>query len=183
MDIARWGMGDVTWPKNVVSTGGKYVYTDDQETPNTQLAAFDYGDRELMFEVRGLVTGTEGGISSTGGNWVGNLFQGSDGWMAIDSNGFQIYKGEKNELTMDVKKEPGSDTGPHMTNFLAACRSRRYQDLHADVALGVMSADLCHLANASYRAGKRLAVDPAKGRFIGDDAANAFLTRQYRKPY
>jgi predicted dehydrogenase len=183
MDIARWGMGDVTWPKNVVSTGGKYVYTDDQETPNTQLAAFDYGDRELMFEVRGLVTGTEGGISSTGGNWVGNLFQGSDGWMAIDSNGFQIYKGEKNELAMDVKKEPGSDTGPHMTNFLAACRSRRHQDLHADVALGVMSADLCHLANASYRAGKRLAVDAVKGRFIGDDAANAFLTRQYRKPY
>jgi len=31
--------------------------------------------------------------------------------------------------------------------------------------------------------GKRLTVDAAKGRFVGDDAANALLTRQYRKPY
>ena len=185
MDIARWGLGDVTWPRNVAATGGKYVYTDDQETPNTLFSSFDYGDRELTFEVRGLVTGTEGGISPTGGNYVGNLFYGSDGWMAVDANGFQIYKGEKSELAMDVKKDPGSDVAPHMANFLAACRSRHHQDLHADVALGVMSADLCHLANASYRAGKRLTVDAARGRFAGEDSANgnAFLTRQYRKPY
>jgi hypothetical protein len=114
---------------------------------------------------------------------VGNLFYGSEGWMAVDANGFQVYKGEKSELTLDVKKEPGSDTAPHMANFLDACRSRKYQDLHADVAIGVMSADLCHLANASYRAGKRLAVDATKRRFAGDEAANKFLTRDYRKPY
>ena len=35
----------------------------------------------------------------------------------------------------------------HMENFLAACRSRNYKDLHADVQIGVLSADLCHLAN------------------------------------
>ena len=70
-----------------------------------------------------------------------------------------------------------------MANFLAACRSRRAQDLHAPVSVGVMSADLCHLANASYRAGKRLAIDAGRGRFIGDDVANALLTRVYRKPY
>jgi predicted dehydrogenase len=183
MDIARWGLGEVTWPRNVVSTGGKYVYEDDQETPNTQFASFDYGDRELIFEVRGLMTGTEGGISATGGNWVGNLFYGSDGWMAIDSNGFQVYKGEKSQLVMDVKKDPGSDVRPHMANFLDACRSRRHQDLNADVAIGVMSANLCHLANASYRAGKRLSVDPNTKRFGAEEPANKFLTREYRKPY
>jgi predicted dehydrogenase len=183
MDIARWGLGDVMWPRHVVSTGGKYAYTDDQETPNTQFASFDYGEAEITFEVRGLVTGTEGGISPTGGNTVGNLFYGSDGWMAVDANGFQVYKGEKGQLTMDVKKEPGSDVAPHMANFLAACRSRRAADLHAPVELGVMSADLCHVANASYRTGKRLAIDASRGRFAGDAAANALLTRQYRKPY
>jgi predicted dehydrogenase len=183
MDIARWGLGDVTWPRHAVSTGGKYVYTDDQETPNTQFASFDYGETELNFEVRGLMTGTEGGMSPTGNNFVGNLFYGSNGWMSIDSNGFQVYKGEKSQQTMNVKAEPGSDVAPHMANFLAACRSRRYQDLHADVAIGVMSADLCHLANATYRTGKRLAVDAARGRFTADDAANALLTRIYRKPY
>ena len=56
MDIARWGLG-VDLPDSVSSTGGKYVYVDDQETPNTQLASFDYGAKELVFEVRGLLTG------------------------------------------------------------------------------------------------------------------------------
>jgi hypothetical protein len=73
-----------------------------------------------------------------------------------------------------------------MENFLAACRSRNYKDLHADVAIGVMSADLCHLANASYRSGRKLAVDPVRGRFTGAgaDEGNAFLTRpKYRAPY
>ena len=150
MDICRWALGDVGWPKSVVSTGGKYIYQDDQETPNTQLASFDYGDREIVFEVRGVLTGSEGGLIRRGGNFVGNILLGSDGWMAIDSEGFQIYKGERSELAMDVKKEPGGDTAPHMTNFLQAVRSRQYQDLHADVAVGVQSAGLCHLANCSY---------------------------------
>ena len=150
MDICRWALGDVGWPKSVVSTGGKYIYQDDQETPNTQLASFDYGDREIVFEVRGVLTGSEGGLIRRGGNFVGNILLGSDGWMAIDSEGFQIYKGERSELAMDVKKEPGGDTAPHMTNFLQAVRSRQYQDLHADVAVGVQSAGLWHLANCSY---------------------------------
>jgi hypothetical protein len=87
---------------------------------------------------------------------------------------------------MDVKKEAGADTPPHMANFLAACRSRNFKDLHADVAAGVMSANLCHLANASYRVGRKLAVDAAKGRFTGEGAADAnpLLTRpKYRAPY
>ncbi len=65
MDFARWGLGEEL-PLFVVSTGGKYVYDDDQETPNTQLASFNYGPKELVFEVRGLPTGGEGGIKPDG---------------------------------------------------------------------------------------------------------------------
>jgi len=157
-----------------------------QETPNTQLATFDYGDKQLVFEVRGLITGGEGGIPKGGSNYVGNLFYGADGWMEVDSTGFRVYKGEKEDLVMEEKEQKEWDTAPHMENFLSACRSRDYKSLHADVAIGVMSADLCHLANASYRAGKKLALDPAKGRFTGPGAeeGNAFLTRpKYRAPY
>ena len=102
----------------VVSTGGKYVYDDDQETPNTQIATFDYGDAELMFEVRGILTGNEGGIGGdrSGGNVIGNLFYGSDGWMALDGRGFQVYKGEKAEKTMDEKARRRRQA--HFQNFL-----------------------------------------------------------------
>jgi predicted dehydrogenase len=182
MDICRWSLGDPMWPKSAVSTGGKYVYADDQETPNTQLATFDYGDRQIVFEVRGVLTGGEGGLERRGGNFVGNLIYGSEGWMAIDSAGFQVYKGEKSELAMDEQAVKASDTAPHMDNFLKACRSRNYQDLNADIATGAMSAGLCHLANVSYRVGRKLAVEPP-GRVVNDPDANQLLTRKYRAPY
>ncbi|MEP6538628.1 MAG: Gfo/Idh/MocA family oxidoreductase [Bryobacteraceae bacterium] len=181
MDVARWGLGK-EMPNSVVSNGGKYAYTDDQETPNTQIATFDYGDSELIFEVRGLITGDEGGLKVRGNNTIGNLFYGSDGYMAVDGDGFQVYKGEKREMVMEQKKEM-ADTGPHMANFLKAVKSRNHQDLNADVQIGVTSADLCHLANISYRTGRKLAFDPASGKFANDAEANKMLTREYRAPY
>ena len=183
MDLARWGMGNVGMPAAVTSTGGKYAYTDDQETPNTQFASFDYGGRQIQFEVRGVLTGGEGDLVRRGGNYVGDLYYGTDGWMAVDGAGFQVYKGESSEKVMDEKSTPGKDTVPHMENFIAACKSRNYKDLHADVEIGVASADLCHLANIAYRLGRTLKFDPAKMNFGNDAEANKMMTRVYRKTY
>jgi predicted dehydrogenase len=183
MDMARWGLGKEGLPKSVVSTGGKYAYTDDQETPNTQTAAFDYGDSQIVFEVRGLLTGSEGGITpGGGGSAIGDLFYGSEGWMAVDGRGFQVYKGEKNEMVLDEKQNAGEAKG-HMENFLKAVRSRKPEELTADIEVGVMSASLVHLANASYRTGRKLAVDAKAMKFLGDAEANGLLTRVYRAPY
>ena len=183
MDIARWGMGSVGMPKSVSSTGGKFAYIDDQETPNTQFASFDYGNRQIQFEVRGILTGTEGDLVRRGSNTIGDLFFGTDGWMAVDGAGFQVYKGESNEKTMDEKNAGSKDTVPHMENFIAACKSRNYKDLHADVEIGVASANLVHMANISYRLGRTLKFDEAKMMFPGDAEANKMMTREYRKPY
>jgi predicted dehydrogenase len=180
MDVARWGLGKPGLPTGVVSTGGKYVYVDDQETPNTQIATYDYGDAELVFEVRGILTGGEGGLRSDG-NVIGNLFYGSDGWMCLDDKGFQVYKGEKSEKTMD-EKGSGKDTG-HFQNFIAAVKSRNPKDLTADVEIGVTSAALIHLGNISYRLGRKVNFEPKTLTFPGDAAANAMLTRKYRAPY
>jgi predicted dehydrogenase len=185
MDIARWGLGNVAFPKSAVSTGGKYVYDDDQETPNTQLASFDYGNAEIVFEVRGIHTNPEGGLPVRPGNTVGDLFLGADGWMWLDDAGFQVYKGEKNEKTIDEKSGGASRdaTRLHMENFLQACRSRNHADLTADVEIGATSAALCHLANISYRVGRKVEWDAAGKRFVNDPAADRLITRDYRKPY
>lgn len=185
MDIARWGLGKTGLPKSVVSTGGKWVYDDDQETPNTQLATFDYGDAQIQFEVRGLLTGDEGGVPFRSGHTIGNLFYGSDGYMAIDLGGYQVYLGEKHELKHDVKfKEPQQwSTTPHIENFLQACRSRKHTDLHCDIETGRTSAALCHMANVSYRlGGRKLEFDTASEQFKDSDARQ-LATRAYRKPY
>ncbi|HEX4810043.1 MAG TPA: Gfo/Idh/MocA family oxidoreductase [Bryobacteraceae bacterium] len=184
MDIARWGLG-VDLPRSVVANGGKYAYDDDQQTPNTLLARFDYGDKELVFEVRGLPTGVEGGMTAEAPNTIGVMFYGEKGWMALDANGYRIYGEDPENPTQQAKyEEPHkTDTGPHITNFLKGVRSRNYQDLHADVEIGVKSADLCHLANISYRLGGTLLnFDQTTQRF-DHSAANDLAHPQYREPY
>ena len=56
MDIARWVIPGATLPKSVISLGGRFGYNDQGETPNTQIAIIDYGETQLIFEVRGLKT-------------------------------------------------------------------------------------------------------------------------------
>jgi hypothetical protein len=69
-----------------------------------------------------------------------------------------------------------------MTNFLNAVRSRNHKELNAEIEIGALSADLCHMANISYRVGKTLTYDPKSQKF--DDAqANKLMTREYRAPY
>jgi predicted dehydrogenase len=93
MDIARWG-SDAGF-QGGFSSGGKYVYDDDQETPNTQIATLDYGDAELVFEVRGLNTGGEYNLHGTSQGFVGNIFYGKKGFMSVDHVGFEIFLGDK----------------------------------------------------------------------------------------
>lgn len=70
-----------------------------------------------------------------------------------------------------------------MTNFIDAVRAGNPKLATADVEIGVTSASLCHLANISYRTGRKLAWDSTERRFHDDAEANALLTRQYRAPY
>jgi predicted dehydrogenase len=185
MDIARWGLGKTELPKSVYSHGGKFVYDDDQETPNTQTAIFDYGDARLEFEVRGLLTPEEGRLPFRSGNTIGNIFFGSEGVMVVDLMGYQVYKGEGLEKVADVghKEKRAWDTAPHMANFLEAVKSRKPNELHADIEMGAGAAALCHMANISYRLGRKLEFDAKTQRFTGDAEANRMLTRDYRKPY
>ncbi|MCA9219603.1 MAG: Gfo/Idh/MocA family oxidoreductase, partial [Planctomycetales bacterium] len=56
MDIARAGIGVDQLCNAVISYGGRFGYEDAGETANTQVVIHDYGDKALVFEVRGLKT-------------------------------------------------------------------------------------------------------------------------------
>ncbi len=185
MDIARWGLNKSTLPKVVHSSGGKLVYDDDQETPNTQLSVFEWDDCQLHFEVRGLLTGGESSIAYDGRNFIGDMFFGSDGYMSVDQRGFQVYLGDGRELTerMDYAEPRIWDTAPHIGNFIEAVKSRNATDLHADILEGHLSASLCHMANISYRTGRKLTFDPVSEMFVNNPEANGLVKRKYREPY
>ena len=182
IDMARWALKKEEAPATVYSSGGVYGYQDDRETPNTQTADFDYGDSRIQFEARGLLTGGEGDLRpDADGNVIGNLFYGSEGWMSLQGDGFRAYRGEGREKFLD---EPGDDGSlPHVVNFLEAVRSRDFKHLHADIEVAALTAALAHIANISYRVGRKLTFDPKRMQFPGDAEANRLLTREYRTPY
>ena len=185
MDICRWGLGEYGKPRTVSSSGGKFIWKDDQETPNTQQAHFQFERAEIVFDVRNLSSPNEGGAAIQGSNYVGNIFFGDQGYMVVDPRGFQVYMGDEREKTHDEQhhEERIWDPTPHMANFIEAVRSRNHYALNADVQIGAAAAELCHLANISYRCQQQLHMDPGTGLFVGNGAANEMLARRYRVPY
>jgi hypothetical protein len=108
--------------------------------------------------VRGLRTPSLRAVS------VGNIYYCANGYMTVpnytsatafdlDGNVIQRWSGTEN----------------HYQNWINAVRSRRHQDLHADILEGHLSSALCHLANVSYRLGQPQSFEPRQNVF-GDSA-------------
>jgi predicted dehydrogenase len=142
MDVARWVIKGATLPRQVWSLGGRFGYEDQGQTPNTQMAVFDYGETLLVFEVRGLVGG-----KSKEKQKVANEYYTEEGMIADGK--FHPKNGGNPEKLIDAGG--GVHPGGHFENFIDAVRSRKVEDLNADVLEGHYSAALCHLANISYR--------------------------------
>lgn len=171
IDIARWGLG-VDMPKAVSCSGGQLFYDDDHETPDTQVATFEYDDVYLMYEMRLWAPYPHEGHHN------GDVFYADDGTVSIGRNGWQVtYK--------DGKTGPSGSHGggAHVANFIKAVRSRKPADLTADVEVAHCSAALCHMANIAMRVGRRLRFDANREQFIDDPEANGYLTKHYRQGY
>ncbi len=215
LDICRWGLGVTGLGRSVVSYGGRLGYTDAGQTPNTQVCVFDFGDKTIVSETRGLKTEPFPGFK---GSWI---FYGSEGIIS-ESSLFDL----QGKL---VSTFPGKAES-HVANFFKAIRSRKPEDLTADILEGHQSTALCHLGNISWRLGRTaseaeirdalgklkaqenlletfgrtaqhlrdnevdlektkltlgpvLRLAPDRESFVGHPAADALLTREYRKPF
>ncbi len=203
MDVARWGLG-VKFPTKVSAVGGHFMFDDDQETPNTLNAAFEFrtpdGKRKMLeFEVRHWISNHEALIGSpefgggevppaTGNvnvrratrrqpkNTIGNIFYGSKGYLAID--GYGAYK-----TWLGEDQEPGPSArqgGNNWANFIDCVRSRKKEDLNAPIEEGHISCTLVHLANASYRLGRTIHFNPEIEQVNGDEEAIRLLREEGR---
>jgi predicted dehydrogenase len=162
MDVARWAIPGATLPSKVWSLGGRFAYEDQGQVPNTQLAVMEFGDVLLVFEVCGLVKDKDhpNGIS----NNVKNEYYTTEGRIARGQ--FYAKNGDKGEplAKVEAKVAPGGPFG----SWLHAMRSRKVEDLNADVEVAHYSAALCHLPNISYRLGEKVPFDKKTGR-LGDN--------------
>jgi predicted dehydrogenase len=171
LDVARWAAG-VAAPQLVTCGGGKYFFDDDQETPDTQLATFDYPGLCIQWEHR---TWSSRGID---GESYGVAFYGTEGTLVTHGTGYTIY-GPKNEV---LEKRAGADAqAAHSRNFLECLRTRGRPN--ADIEVSHQSTLLCHLANIAWRTRSVLAFDPQREQILGNAQAQALMSRPCRKGF
>ncbi|MBA4057082.1 MAG: dehydrogenase, partial [Marivirga sp.] len=99
VDLMRWGLG-VEYPTQVTSSGGRYRYEDDWETPDTQVINMEFANKTFI---------TWEGRSCNGreveGNSVGVMFYGETGSLLIEEgNSYKIYD-LQNKLVKDVPND------------------------------------------------------------------------------
>ena len=183
---ARWGLG-VTYPTRITAMGGHFLFDDDQETPNTMTAMFEFDNgtskkKIIEFAVRGWITNHEAGIDEPKpGNTVGTVFYGSNGYLSVWDEDHSKYHSFIGREQTPGPSGAGSDN--HWGNFIQAVRSRKASDLTAPIEEGAISAALMHLANISYRVGRSLQFDAATYSCKGDQEANRLFRRVYRKGF
>ncbi len=217
VDAMRMVLGLEGLGRGVLSYGGRVGLDDCAETPSVQVTIHDFGPITVVQEVRNLKTADPKRGATLIVGTEGYLSGGAGGVSAHDPNGKLVQK----------LSGPGED---HFANFIKAVRSRRREDLNADISEGHISTAVVHVANISQRLGKsasakeiqqalealkvnenavetfteirqhltdngvdiektRLTLGPwleinsDRERFVRNKAANAFLTRDYRKPF
>lgn len=173
-DLCMWGL-DVGLPEEITSAGGKFLWKDCRETPETLTSVYKYPKegKVIQFEVRPWMTNKEDGVE------IGNIFYGDKGYMVV--NGYSDYK-----TFLGKERAPGpagNAGGDHYLNFIEAVRARDKSKLNGPVETAHLSAGIAHLGNIAYRLGRTLKFDPKKEDFLSDSEANAMLTRKYRAPY
>lgn len=176
VDLGRWALG-LKSPKAVSCSGAKLGSKGDaQETPDTLVVTWEYDDLLYVFEQRDFTPYRMQGHH----NDNDNIIYGDKGFMMIDRDGYRVfYKGERGP---EFHKR-WADTSTHYQNFIDCVKSRKQEELIADIEEGHYSSLLCHLGNISYRTGRRLEFDAKTETFPNDQEANQLLGREYRKGY
>ncbi len=170
IDIAQWGLGtDDTGP---ISTEATATFHPEHwyEVPNSCRVTHTYANGTTM-----IIGQDQKDIPG------GTTFIGTEGTIFVT-------RGKKSSKPADILGKPLTakdvhleESRDHHQNFLDCVKTRRLPI--CDVEIGHRSASICHLGNIAIRLGRKIQWDPKAEQIIGDEQANAMLSRPYRSPW
>jgi len=184
IDCCRWFL-QVDYPTKVTSAGGRYAFKDDWQTPDTQTASFEFGNKAtIAWESRSCnnnpVEGSGRGFIIYGDK--GTLVNGgSDDYKIFDTDNKLVR-----EMKSDVKADPNNPVSAngnldffHFDNFIKAVKGE--SKLNSPMDEAHKSILLCHLANIAQRTGTTLHCDPTNGHIKNNNEAMVLWRRSYEK--
>ncbi|HNR42451.1 MAG TPA: Gfo/Idh/MocA family oxidoreductase [Bacteroidales bacterium] len=190
IDLARMVIGDPGHPASVYCAGGRVLYDDNREIPDNQTITYDFGGIPVTVEAS-----IYGEYLSKASPEIrfGNLFPnwpfnsdrmeiyGTEGMMYLGRHGagWQVL-GKNSEI---IAQEYGYFPDEvHQQDFINCIRTRKVPN--SNIEQGHLSATLVHLANISYRLGKKqLFFDSVNEKVMNEEEANIISEGHYRPKY
>jgi predicted dehydrogenase len=180
LDMAAWGLGIDTLPKQITSRGSRMMlHGHASDYPDNMNVTYEYPDgRLLIYENYPFTAYGLHGFDN------GNVFYGTEGYMIFSRRGaFSVFLGPKGNPGPTEGKQLRGQRGyaEHMADFLHAVRHRTPTRAAPEIAH--LSCALVHLGEIALRTRGRLDFDPKMEKFLDCDEANQLLSKKYRKPY
>jgi hypothetical protein len=175
INMMLMGMPDEN-PRTISSSGGKFVFSDNSETPDSQVTVYEFPSFMLIWEHK---AGLNNGLN--GRSW-GVEWSGTEGNIICNDEGYQVIT-ERKQANIESTRKPGTgDPRPlHVRNFLDCVKSRQQPVLNLEVGHHVST--VAHLGNIAYRTGRKLHWNAAEETIEHDQEAQRLTTVQYRKPW
>ena len=181
LDIVQWAMR-ADAPEKISASGGKFILTDNRETPDTLTVTLQYRDFVCTYENRACNARR---INDRG---YGIEFYGTEGTLFLDRSGFQITPENQRQKDRTVarmyamQEENRNDHGgDHVRDFLDCVTSRSTPV--SDIEIGHRSTTTCLLGNIAYRTGRHIKWDATAETIIDDSEAAGWLEHNYRAPW
>lgn len=169
LDLCRWGL-QVDFPNRVVSSGGRYWFDDDQETPDVHSVCFEFADEQQ-------ITWDALSCNKHRANYF-CAFYGDAGALELDEDGkFRLY--DRDDRLVEEAGDPSGGQAEHLQNFIDAIRANDSSLLNQPISEGHRSTLLCHLGNIAHRTGETVNCDSANGLPQNNADQLALWSRDY----
>ena len=152
IDVARWLLGETGLPRRVMSIGGRFVFNDAGDVPNTQIIYYDFPTAPVLYEVHNLPAArgyrrTDRPISAAQGRRVRPL------------RGRLRHDARRPGLRQPGEEDQAFTGGETISRTSSRPSAAAREDLHAEVLEGHLSTAICHAGNISYRLGQSASID------------------------
>ncbi len=190
LDLARLVLDNPGFPKSVYCTGGRYLFDDQREIPDYQMATVDYGDFVLTIQAGEftpymLKSSPEIRFGDGFPEWKQNatkiVIYGTERMMYVGrmGGGWQVYDKDRKIVTQQTGLFP---LEIHMGNYVDCIRERKQPN--GNIVEGHKSATLIHLANISHRVGNRqLDFSGEHEAILNNQKARELAHGSYRKGF
>jgi predicted dehydrogenase len=188
IDLARMVLGDPDHPKSAYCAGGRVLYNDTRDVPDNHTITYDFGDFPMTVEAS--IYGEYLQKPTPEIRYNRELYPnwpflsdrmeiyGTEGMMYLGrhGSGWQVLGKDSKVLDQYGGYFPDEE---HQKDFIKCIKTRK--DPNAYIEQGHKSATLVHLANMSYRVGKKqLFFDSASEKVTNSEEANKISQGTYR---